>query len=186
MKLLRYGPEGSEKPGLLDVGGAIRDLSDHVADIAGETLTPEGIAHLATIDVESLPRVEGAPRIGPCVGAVGKFICVGLNYADHAAESGMEVPPEPVLFAKATSAICGPNDDVRIPRGSTKTDWEVELGVVIGKPAALRGRGRGPGPCRGLLRHQRLFRADVPESIGPASGSRASPPTPSALSARGS
>jgi 2-keto-4-pentenoate hydratase/2-oxohepta-3-ene-1,7-dioic acid hydratase in catechol pathway len=136
MKLLRYGPLGSEKPGLLDQTGAIRDLSDHVGDISGEVLTPEGLARLAAIDVESLPKVDGAPRIGACVGAVGKFICVGLNYADHAAESGMEVPPEPVIFAKATSAICGPNDPVRIPRGSMKTDWEVELGVVIGKPAA--------------------------------------------------
>lgn len=136
MKLLRYGPLGSEKPGLLDQTGAIRDLSDHVGDISGEVLTPEGLARLAAIDVERLPKVDGAPRIGACVGAVGKFICVGLNYADHAVESGMEVPPEPVIFAKATSAICGPNDPVRIPRGSMKTDWEVELGVVIGKPAA--------------------------------------------------
>lgn len=136
MKLLRYGPSGAEKPGLLDETGAIRDLSDHVGDISGEVLTPEGLARLAAIDVESLPKVDGAPRIGACVGAVGKFICVGLNYVDHAAESGMEVPPEPVIFAKATSAICGPNDPVRIPRGSMKTDWEVELGVVIGKPAA--------------------------------------------------
>lgn len=136
MKLLRYGPEGSEKPGVLDAEGRIRDLSAHVGDIAGETLTEAGLARLRAIDPADLPRVEGEPRIGACVGAVGKFICVGLNYADHAAESGMAVPPEPVLFAKATSAVCGPNDPVRIPRGSEKTDWEVELGVVIGEPAA--------------------------------------------------
>jgi 2-keto-4-pentenoate hydratase/2-oxohepta-3-ene-1,7-dioic acid hydratase in catechol pathway len=133
MKLLRYGAPGSEKPGMLDAEGRIRDLSAVVADIAGDTLAPEGIARLAALDPADLPRVEGAPRLGPCVGGVGKFICVGLNYADHAAESGMPVPPEPVLFFKATSAICGPDDPVRIPRNSRKTDWEVELGVVIGK-----------------------------------------------------
>ncbi|MDG4649544.1 ureidoglycolate lyase [Roseibacterium sp. SDUM158017] len=136
MKLLRHGPPGSEKPGLFDAEGRIRDLSGAVADIAGDTLTPEGLARLAALDPATLPVVEGEPRLGPCVGAVGKFICVGLNYADHAAESGMEVPPEPVIFAKATSAICGPNDPVRIPRGSEKTDWEVELGVVIGRTAS--------------------------------------------------
>ncbi|TPE51015.1 ureidoglycolate lyase [Amaricoccus solimangrovi] len=133
MKLLRYGPPGQEKPGLLDAAGTIRDLSAQVDDIAGDALLPEGLARLAALDPESLPRVEGAPRIGPCVGRVGKFICIGLNYADHAAESGLPVPDEPVVFSKWTSAICGPNDDVEIPRGSTKTDWEVELGVVIGK-----------------------------------------------------
>ncbi|MGP1355277.1 ureidoglycolate lyase [Roseicyclus sp.] len=133
MKLLRYGAPGSEKPGMLDAEGRIRDLSAVVADIAGDTLAPEGLARLAALDPADLPRVEGAPRLGPCVGGVGKFICVGLNYADHAAESGMPVPPEPVLFFKATSAICGPDDPVRIPRNSSKTDWEVELGVVIGK-----------------------------------------------------
>ncbi len=135
MKLLRYGPPGQEKPGLLDARGTIRELSAHVDDIAGATLTPEGLARLAALDPEGLPRVDEAPRIGPCIGRVGKFICVGLNYADHAAESGLEVPPEPVLFMKATSAICGPNDDVIIPKGSEKTDWEVELGVVIGTEA---------------------------------------------------
>ena len=133
MKLLRYGPKGKEKPGLLDAGGAIRDLSGLVDDIAGATLLPEALAKLAGTDPASLPEVAGKPRLGPCVGRVGKFVCVGLNYADHAAESGLEVPPEPVLFMKATSAICGPNDTVLIPRNSVKTDWEVELGVVIGK-----------------------------------------------------
>lgn len=133
MKLLRYGPKGREKPGLLDAGGNVRDLSAHVADIAGEALAPEGLARLSRIAPASLPLVEGSPRLGPCVGGVGKFICIGLNYADHAAETGAAIPKEPIIFAKWTSAICGPDDDVEIPRGSEKTDWEVELGVVIGK-----------------------------------------------------
>ncbi|KAB0548071.1 fumarylacetoacetate hydrolase family protein [Pseudomonas argentinensis] len=133
MKLLRYGAKGAEKPGLLDADNRIRDLSGHVADIAGDVLTPAGLAALAQLDPASLPLVTGNPRIGACVGQVGKFVCIGLNYADHAAESGMEVPKEPIIFNKWTSAICGPNDAVEIPRGSTKTDWEVELGVVIGK-----------------------------------------------------
>ncbi|WP_312798310.1 ureidoglycolate lyase [Pseudomonas sp.] len=133
MKLLRYGEKGQEKPGLLDAQGQIRDLSGHVDDIAGQAITAEGLATLRNIDPSSLPVVNDSPRLGPCVGRVGKFICIGLNYADHAAESGLDVPKEPVVFNKWTSAICGPNDDVEIPRGSTKTDWEVELGVVIGK-----------------------------------------------------
>jgi 2-keto-4-pentenoate hydratase/2-oxohepta-3-ene-1,7-dioic acid hydratase in catechol pathway len=132
MKLLRYGPNRSEKPGLLDGQGNIRDLSGHTKDITGDSLSPDSLKALAEIDPGSLPLVEGTPRIGACVGQVGKFVCVGLNYADHAAESGLDVPPEPVLFFKATSAIIGPDDDVIIPRGSQKTDWEVELGVVIG------------------------------------------------------
>ncbi|AUX75982.1 MULTISPECIES: ureidoglycolate lyase [Sinorhizobium] len=133
MKLLRYGPVGREKPGLLDHDGRIRDISGYAADIAGDVLLPENLSRLAALDVSSLPLVEGNPRIGPCVGRVGKFICIGLNYADHAAETGAEIPKEPVVFNKWTSAICGPNDDVEIPRGSVKTDWEVELGIVIGK-----------------------------------------------------
>ncbi|ASY56054.1 ureidoglycolate lyase [Sinorhizobium sp. CCBAU 05631] len=133
MKLLRYGPVGREKPGLLDHDGRIRDISGYAADIAGDVLLPENLSQLAALDVSSLPLVEGNPRIGPCVGRVGKFICIGLNYADHAAETGAEIPKEPVVFNKWTSAICGPNDDVEIPRGSVKTDWEVELGIVIGK-----------------------------------------------------
>lgn len=133
MKLLRYGEKGSEKPGLLDADHQIRDLSGHVSDIAGNVLSPESLARLAAIDPSSLPIVAGQPRIGACVGHVGKFVCIGLNYADHAAESNMDVPKEPVIFNKWTSAICGPNDNIEIPRGSTKTDWEVELGVVIGK-----------------------------------------------------
>jgi 2-keto-4-pentenoate hydratase/2-oxohepta-3-ene-1,7-dioic acid hydratase in catechol pathway len=135
MKLLRYGAPGTEKPAMLDADGQIRDLSGHVADIGGKDIDPAALAALAKLDPASLPLVAGSPRIGPCVTGTGKFICIGLNYADHAAESGMAVPPEPVIFMKATSAIVGPNDDLLIPRGSEKTDWEVELGVVIGKTA---------------------------------------------------
>lgn len=135
MKLLRYGPPGQEKPGLLDAQGRIRDLSAQVDDIGGAALLPEGLARIATLDIGSLPLVDGDARIGPCVAGVGKFICIGLNYSDHAAETGATVPPEPIIFMKATSAIMGPNDDLEIPRGSEKTDWEVELGVVIGKKA---------------------------------------------------
>lgn len=135
MKLLRYGQPGAEKPALLDADGKVRDLSGHVADIAGSVLTSEGIAALAAIDPKSLPLVDNPGRLGPCVGRVGKFICVGLNYADHAAETGAKIPEEPILFMKATSAITGPNDNVIIPRNSKKTDWEVELGIVIGDEA---------------------------------------------------
>ena len=136
MKLLRHGPRGQERPGVLDADGRVRDLSAVVPDIAGDVLTAAGLARLRELDLATLPIVPGAPqaglRLGPCVGAVGKFICIGLNYADHAAESGMALPAEPVVFSKWTSAISGPDDDVEIPRGSTRTDWEVELGVVIG------------------------------------------------------
>ncbi|WP_454068140.1 fumarylacetoacetate hydrolase family protein [Brucella anthropi] len=135
MKFLRYGETGQEKPGLLDADGNIRDLSAHVGDLSGAALAPDALAKLGATDINSLPKVEGNPRLGPCVAGTGKFICIGLNYADHAAESGMAVPPEPVIFMKATSAIVGPNDDLLIPRGSEKTDWEVELGIVIGKTA---------------------------------------------------
>ena len=134
MKLLRYGPVGQEKPGLVDKNGKVRDLSGHVKDIAGEAISPEGLKKLAAIDPASLPVVD-VDRYGPCVAGTGKFICIGLNYSDHAAETGATVPPEPIIFMKATSAIVGPNDNVEIPRGSLKTDWEVELGVVIGKHA---------------------------------------------------
>jgi ureidoglycolate lyase len=135
MRLLRYGPKGQEKPGLLDADGRIRSLAGLVADIDAGALAPENLARLREADPAGLPVVEGNPRLGPCVSGVGKFVCIGLNYADHAAESGLKVPPEPVVFMKATSAICGPDDEVEIPRGSEQTDWEVELGVVIGKPA---------------------------------------------------
>ena len=135
MKLLRYGPRGQERPAMLDEDGGLRDLSAHVGDIAGDALSPEGLAALAALDPASLPLVGETARIGQCVGAVGKFLCIGLNYADHARETGAEPPAEPVLFAKAVSAICGPDDDIEIPRGSDQTDWEVELGVVIGTRA---------------------------------------------------
>ncbi|GGY00823.1 ureidoglycolate lyase [Litchfieldella qijiaojingensis] len=133
MKLLRFGPRGHEKPGLLDADGVIHDLSAHVNDLAGPHLGRDYLNELASLDPARLPAVPEDTRLGPCVGRVGKFICIGLNYSDHAAETGAEVPTEPVVFNKWTSAICGPNDDVIIPRGSRKTDWEVELGVVIGK-----------------------------------------------------
>ena len=134
MKLLRYGGPGEERPGALDGAGEIRDLSGIISDVAGESLLPDAIEKLRDIDLATLPKVSSQTRIGPCVASVGKFICIGLNYSDHAAESGMAVPSEPVIFMKATSAICGPDDDVLIPRGSQKMDWEIELGVVIGKP----------------------------------------------------
>jgi 2-keto-4-pentenoate hydratase/2-oxohepta-3-ene-1,7-dioic acid hydratase in catechol pathway len=135
MKLVRYGEAGSERPALVDAEGVLRDLSSIVPDIAGDVLTPEGLARIKAVAPASLPPVEGSPRIGACVGGVGKFVCVGLNYRDHAAESGLPIPDEPVLFMKPTSCIVGPYDTVEIPRGSVKTDWEVELGIVIGKAA---------------------------------------------------
>jgi len=135
MKLVRYGPVGQEKPGLIDNKGQLRDLSSQVADIGGAALSAYGLAKIAALDTGSLPLVSGSPRLGPCVGNVGKMICVGLNYSDHAKESGMAIPAEPILFFKATSAIVGPNDNVKIPPGALKVDWEVELGVVIGSTA---------------------------------------------------
>jgi 2-keto-4-pentenoate hydratase/2-oxohepta-3-ene-1,7-dioic acid hydratase in catechol pathway len=139
MKFLRYGEAGQEKPGLLDAGGKIRDLSGQLGDLAGAALNPDRLAELSRLDTSTLPVVEGTPRLGPCVAGTGKFICIGLNYSDHAAETGATVPPEPIIFMKATSAIVGPNDDLVIPRGSEKTDWEVELGIVIGKTAKYVG-----------------------------------------------
>ena len=135
MKLVRYGAAGAEKPGLLDADGVLRDLSAHVQDITGDVLSEASLDRLRAIDPASLPVVEGEPRIGPCVGNIGKFMCIGLNYADHAEETGNPFPEHPVLFMKATSAIIGPYDTVSMPRGSTSTDWELELGVVIGKAA---------------------------------------------------
>lgn len=132
MKLVRYGQPGQERPAMLDQQGRLRDLSQTIDDLAGSALLPASLDKLRQISPETLPLVEGSPRIGPCVGQVGKFICIGLNYADHAAETGAEIPKEPVVFSKWTSAIVGPNDAVEIPRDSVKTDWEVELGVVIG------------------------------------------------------
>ncbi|QFR34157.1 fumarylacetoacetate hydrolase family protein [Ancylobacter sp. TS-1] len=135
MKLVRYGEAGRERPGLIDGAGMLRDLSGLVPDIGGTALLPETLARLRATDPATLPAVEGSPRLGACVGNVGKFVCVGLNYTDHAAEAGMPIPEEPVLFLKPTSCIVGANDAIEIPRGSTKTDWEIELGIVIGKPA---------------------------------------------------
>jgi 2-keto-4-pentenoate hydratase/2-oxohepta-3-ene-1,7-dioic acid hydratase in catechol pathway len=135
MKLLRYGAPGHEKPGVLDRDGRIRDLSGHIGDVDGGTLAPASLEALKRLDPSSLPLVPGTPRIGPCVGSVSKLVCVGLNYSDHAAETGAAVPTEPILFMKATTCIVGPNDDVMLPRGSIKTDWEVELGIVIGTKA---------------------------------------------------
>jgi 2-keto-4-pentenoate hydratase/2-oxohepta-3-ene-1,7-dioic acid hydratase in catechol pathway len=135
MKLLRYGPPGHEKPGLLDRDGKIRDLSGMIGDIDGETLAPASLDRLRRTDPASLPLVAGAPRLGPCVGRVPKFIAIGLNYRQHAAETGAAIPKEPIIFMKAISSICGPDDDVVIPKGSQKTDWEVELGIVIGSLA---------------------------------------------------
>ena len=136
MKLLRYGAPGAEKPGMLDAQGNIRDLSGTVADFDATTLSPQGLALLAALDPASLPQVSGSPRLGPCVPRPVNFVCIGLNYADHAAETGAAIPKEPILFLKSLGAYCGPNDDVKIPRGAKKTDWEVELGVVIGSQAS--------------------------------------------------
>ena len=135
MKLVRFGQPGAEKPGLVDADGTLRDLSDHVADISGATLSDAELDRLRAIEPASLPAVDGTPRIGPCVGNVGKYMCIGLNYSDHAAETGASIPEHPILFMKATSAIIGPNDAVVMPRGSNATDWEIELGVVIGTKA---------------------------------------------------
>ena len=136
MKLLRYGAVGAEKPGMLDAQGRLRDLSGVVRDIDADAIAPAGLARLAALDPATLPLVQGQPRIGPCVTRPLNFVCIGLNYADHAAESNMPVPKEPIVFLKSLGAFCGPNDDVKIPRGSKKTDWEVELGVVIGRRAS--------------------------------------------------
>ncbi|WP_375452579.1 fumarylacetoacetate hydrolase family protein [uncultured Devosia sp.] len=135
MKLLRVGAKGAEKPAVLDQDGVIRDLTGIVGDIGGDALTPEGLARIRATDIGVLPKLDAGARIGPCVGNVGKFICIGLNYADHAAETGAPIPAEPIIFMKATSAIIGPNDDVIIPKNSIKPDWEVELGIVIGTEA---------------------------------------------------
>ncbi|CAM3917871.1 fumarylacetoacetate hydrolase family protein [Bordetella tumulicola] len=140
MKLVRFGQAGQEKPGVVDAQGVVRDLSGHVTDIAGAVLDDTSLQTLRGLDVNSLPQAPAGVRLGPCVGQVGKFICIGLNYSDHAAETGAQPPSEPIIFMKATSAICGPDDVLRIPRGSEKTDWEVELGVVIGKTAKYVSR----------------------------------------------
>ena len=135
MKLLRHGEFGKEKPGIIDQEGKIRDLSDHITDINGDNINSESLKKIGSIDLSNLPIVSESTRLGACVGNIGKFLCIGLNYSDHAAESGLSVPSEPILFSKATSAIVGPNDNVEIPRNSVETDWEVELGIIIGKNA---------------------------------------------------
>jgi len=135
MKLLRFGNAGKEQPGILDEYGDIRDLSQYIADFDGLGISAENLEKISDLDLSSLPKVQGNPRIGPCVTGTGKYVCIGLNYSDHAAEAGMEVPAEPIIFMKASSAICGPNDDIIIPRGAEQVDWEVELGLVIGKQA---------------------------------------------------
>jgi 2,4-diketo-3-deoxy-L-fuconate hydrolase len=144
MKLLRYGLPGRERPGILDQEGQIRDLSPVIDDIAGHVLTAQGLAKIKAQNVDALPRIAADTRIGPCVGRVGKFNCIGLNYADHAAETGAAIPAEPIIFMKATSAICGPNDPVIQPLGSTKLDWEVELGIVIGTTARYVSEADAP------------------------------------------
>ena len=154
MKLLRYGPRGAEKPGLLDAQGRVRDLSGIIPDISGNALRPDGIAALRALDPETLPLVAGIPqddlRLGACVGGIGKYVCIGLNYADHAQEAGMPIPEEPIIFNKWTSAVVGPNDDIQVPRGSVKTDWEVELGVVIGEPGAYIDEANAMNHVAGL------------------------------------
>lgn len=184
MKLLRYGEPGQEKPGLLGSDGIIRDLSGHVSDLAAGALDPSKLDELANLDVETLPAVSGNPRLGPCVAGTGKFICIGLNYSDHAAETGATVPPEPIIFMKATSAIVGPNDDLVLPRGSEKTDWEVELGIVIGKTAKYVSEARhsttSPAIARSTMSPNALSRRNVT-----VSGRRANPATPSGRPDRG-
>ena len=151
MKLVRYGNEGKEKPGLIDADGQLRDLSDHISDINGPALSKESLKTLGNIESASLPAVRGTPRLGPCIGDIGKFMCIGLNYSDHAAETGAAIPEHPILFMKATSAVVGANDTVMLPRGSTHTDWEVELGVVIGTECKYVSVGKALGYVAGYF-----------------------------------
>ena len=164
MKLIRYGAPGREKPGMLDAQGRIRDLSKFVPDIAGEALSSKSLAKLRKLKPDKLPLVRGTPRIGPCVGRVGNFIAIGLNYADHAAEAGLPVPKEPLVFNKAPSSICGPNDDTMIPKGSTKLDYEVELGIVIGSRARYLAKDKAmeavAGYCLANDVSERVFQLD--------------------------
>jgi 2-keto-4-pentenoate hydratase/2-oxohepta-3-ene-1,7-dioic acid hydratase in catechol pathway len=151
MKLVRYGPAGREKPGIIDADGKIRDLSKIVPDIAGETLSPKGLAKIKKANLKKLKLVSGKPRLGPCVGATRNFIAIGLNYSDHAAEAGMPIPKEPIIFNKAPTCICGPNDDTVIPKESTKLDWEVELGIVIGQRARYLAKDKALSVVAGYL-----------------------------------
>jgi 2-keto-4-pentenoate hydratase/2-oxohepta-3-ene-1,7-dioic acid hydratase in catechol pathway len=164
MKLVRFGPAGREKPGILDADGRIRDLSKVVPDIAGDTLGPKGLAKIAKARVDKLPLVHGNPRIGPCVGATRNFIAIGLNYSDHAAEAGMPIPQEPIVFNKAPTCICGPNDDTVIPKDSSKLDWEVELGIVIGQRARYLPKGKAldvvAGYCTANDVSERVFQLE--------------------------
>jgi 2-keto-4-pentenoate hydratase/2-oxohepta-3-ene-1,7-dioic acid hydratase in catechol pathway len=164
MKLVRYGAPGREKPGMIDANGKIRDLSKVVDDIAGEALSPAGLAKLKKLKPEKLPLVKGKPRLGACVNGVGNFIAIGLNYSDHAAEAGMQIPKEPIIFNKAKSCICGPNDNTIIPRDSSKLDWEIELGIVIGQRARYLSKDRAlsvvAGYCLANDVSERLFQIE--------------------------
>jgi 2-keto-4-pentenoate hydratase/2-oxohepta-3-ene-1,7-dioic acid hydratase in catechol pathway len=164
MKLVRYGAVGREKPSMLDTQGRIRDLSHIVSDIAGDVLSPKSLAKLRKLNVDKLPLVRGSPRLGPCVGHVGNFIAIGLNYSDHAAEAGMPTPKEPIIFNKAPTSICGPNDDTMIPKGSSKLDYECELGVVIGSRARYLAKNKAmeavAGYCLGNDVSERVFQLE--------------------------
>jgi 2-keto-4-pentenoate hydratase/2-oxohepta-3-ene-1,7-dioic acid hydratase in catechol pathway len=151
MKLVRYGQPGREKPGIVDGNGRIRDLSKVVPDIAGDALSSKGLARIRKAKVDALPLVRGTPRLGPCVGKVGHFIAIGLNYADHAAEAGMPLPKEPIIFSKAPSSICGPNDDTLVPKDSTKLDYEIELGIVIGSRARYLAKDKAMDAVAGYF-----------------------------------
>jgi 2-keto-4-pentenoate hydratase/2-oxohepta-3-ene-1,7-dioic acid hydratase in catechol pathway len=164
MKLVRYGPAGREKPGIIDTEGRIRDLSAVVPDLTGEGLSPKSLSAIRKTPIDKLPQVRGKPRLGPCVGQVGNFVAIGLNFADHAAEAGMPLPKEPVIFSKATTCICGPNDDTVIPRESSKLDYEVELGIVIGSRAHYLAKDKAvaavAGYCIGNDVSERVFQLE--------------------------
>jgi len=186
MKLVRFGAPGREKPGILDAQGRIRDLSKVIPDIAGDELSPTGLAKLRKVNVDKLPLVRGTPRIGPCVGKVGNFIAIGLNYSDHAAESGMPVPKEPIIFNKAPTCICGPNDDTMIPKQSAKLDYEVELGVVIGSRARYLAKNKAMDAVPAIASPTTCPNASSRSSARAASGPRGRAARRSARSARGS
>ena len=163
MKLVRYGAKGAEKPGLIDKSGQLRDLSAQVRDLDGEAYSPASLAKLAALDTSKLPAVDGKQRFGAPVTGISKFVAIGLNYVDHAKETGSPIPTEPIFFIKANTALCGPNDAVEKPRGSTKLDWEVEIAAIIGTRAKYVSRSRRAQPCRRLLRLQRRLRAQFPD-----------------------
>ena len=185
MKLVRYGAPGREKPGMIDKDGRIRDLSKVVPDISGAVLSPASLNKLRKLKPEKLPLVKGKPRIGACVGGVGNFIAIGLNYSDHAAEAGMQIPKEPIIFNKAPSCICGPNDDTMMPKDSTKLDWEVELGIVIGQRARYLPRTTRSTSSPAIA-SPTTFPSASSRSSAPGSGPKARAARPSARSARGS